>query len=349
MKTQVPEISQRARILFKGLVERYLAGGQPVGSKALSEDSSLGLSSATIRNVMVDLEAMGLVTSPHTSAGRVPTETGLRMFVDTLLTHEPVDDAVVSYLKENLDAENNVGDMVAAASRLLAGLSHMAGLVVMPRTDLSRLQYVEFLPLSERLLLVVLVTSDGSVLNRIAAVDRQYSTEELQRAGSYLSNRFKGRELNRVRAELLEELRKVKAEADFLMTTFLQVAENADPKKGNLDKLVVRGESNLLSLREHSGDFSRLQVLFQAFSEKQELLVLLDQCLNSEGVQVFIGHESGFEFLQDYSVVSAPYEIDRQVLGALAVIGPTRMPYDRVVSLVDVTARLLSSALNRHF
>lgn len=349
MSSQNPEISQRAKVLFKGLVERYIAGGQPVGSKALSQDSKLGLSSATVRNVMAELEALGLVASPHTSAGRVPTDFGLRMFVDTLLTSDPIDDKAVKLLKKNLDNEHSISDVVQSASRLLAGLSHMAGLVVMPRTDLSRLNHVEFMALSDKRLLAVLVTSDGSVLNKVVPVDRDYEAAELQRAGNFLSNKFKGRELSRVRADIIEELTLVKAEVDSLMSTFLRATKSTLPKSGNSENLVVRGESNLLSLDDQGRDMSRLKILFQAFAEKQDLLLLLDQCLDSEGVQIFIGRESGYDFLQQYSVVTAPYEVDNKVFGALAVVGPTRMPYDRVVSLVDMTAKLLSSALNRHF
>jgi heat-inducible transcriptional repressor len=342
-----PPASERALVLFKGLVERYLADGRPVGSLTLSRELGLGLSPATIRNIMADLERVGLIAAPHTSAGRVPTQRGLRVFVDALLTATPFDPAEVERLRGELRPDATATELVESATNLLAGLSRQAGVVLLPRGKEARLKHLDLVPLSEHRLLVVLVTQDAAVRNWVVQGRRRYTESELQQAANYLTQHYAGQTLPEMRAGLLAELRDMQAQVNSTMSALVEVADQLLPDSVLGSDYVIRGESNLLTVDPQAGDMERLRALFRAFGEKRELLALLDQCMGSDGIQIFIGAESGYAFLDEYSVVTAPYEVSGRVMGVLGVIGPTRMSYEKVVALVDVTSRLLGAALNR--
>ena len=339
-------LSERAQNLLRLLVERYIREGQPVGSRTLARDSRLDLSPATIRNVMADLEELGLVTSPHTSAGRVPTVQGYRFFVDTLLTVQPLEGADVQALREGLEFDQDPKHLVEQASNLLSGITRLAGVVMLPRQAHVALRRVDFLPLSGNRVLVVLVVNEREVQNRIIHTEREYTAAELEAAANYLNAEFVGKDIAQVRESLIAGMQQVRHDMDRMMAAVLEVAGQAfDPTADDDEELVLAGETNLMQFRELA-EVDKLRQLFEAFSQKREILHLLDQCLNAEGIQIFIGDESGYEVLGDCSVVTAPYTVDDEVVGVLGVIGPTRIPYDRVIPIVDTTARLLSAALN---
>jgi heat-inducible transcriptional repressor len=343
--TQTPEISERALALLKALTERYIREGQPVGSRTLSRELDLKLSPATIRNVMSDLEDLGLIRAPHTSAGRVPTVQGYRVFVDTLLTVKPLDISIISNLQHKLETEHPARELVEVASSLLSGITRLAGVVTIPRRDYAALERVEFLPLSDRKVLAVVVISDREVENRVLETDRNFSAAELQQISNYLNEAFGGKDLAQVRNALIREMRETRERLDALMRTAVQMADRALNAAEAGPDYVLSGQTNLMSFEELC-DFNKLRNLFDAFSEKRDILHLLDQCINGEGVQIFIGEESGYQILDECSVVTAPYAVDGQVVGVLGVIGPTRMAYERVIPIVDATARILGAALN---
>ncbi|NIM28692.1 MAG: heat-inducible transcriptional repressor HrcA [Gammaproteobacteria bacterium] len=341
-----PQLNERALHLFKVLVERYIREGEPVGSRTLSRDSMLNLSPATVRNVMADLEECGLLRSPHTSAGRVPTNQGFRFFVDTLLRVEPLERAQVAMLEEHLNRDQNRGALMESASALLSNITHLAGVVMLPRQEHVTLRQVEFLSLSDDQVLVILVVNEREVQNRIIRTGRKYSQAELQQAANYLNSLCAGRDLMTVRNEILAELRTTRESMNAIMQAAVEMAEKALEREADVEEMVVAGQTNLMDSAELA-DMEKLRRLFEAFSEKRELLYLLDHSLNARGVQIFIGEESGFNVLDECSVVTASYGSDDEVLGVLGVIGPTRMPYERVIPVVDITARLLTAALNR--
>ncbi|WP_223670605.1 heat-inducible transcriptional repressor HrcA [Kangiella shandongensis] len=337
------KFDQRAQILMKTLVETYISSGQPVGSKTLLENSQLNVSSATVRNVMHDLESMGLLTAPYTSAGRIPTSQGVRLFVDQLLTVSDVEDIYLKQLQKHLGNVSETGEMLASVSNMLSQVTQMAGLIRVPRRDVTCVKQVEFVPLTQNKVLVVLVLSDGEVQNRVIQLDSDVSRDQLQQATNYVNHHFAGKELDTVRRELLKELKDDRARMDQMMASMVEVAEKGFA--GNEDEVQVTGKSQLLNWAD-SGDISDLRSVFDAFAEKTQMLTLLDKCLNAEGVQLFIGEESGYDVLSQCSVVGAPYSIDGQAVGVLAVVGPTRMAYDKVIPMVDITAKLISAALN---
>ncbi|GMQ75468.1 MAG: heat-inducible transcriptional repressor HrcA [Gammaproteobacteria bacterium] len=339
-------LDERAQFLFKTLVERYIREGQPVGSRTLSRDSALNLSAATVRNVMADLEESGLLRSPHTSAGRVPTDQGYRFFVDTLLRVEPLEGAQVAMLREQLHPEQDRGTLMESVSSLLSDITDLAGVVMLPRQEQVTLRQVEFLSLSEDQVLVILVVNEREVQNRIIRTGRRYSASELQQAANYLNSLCAGKDLVTVRQEILAELRDARETMNKMMLAAVEMAEKALVTEPDLEAVVVAGQTNLMDMGE-LGDMEKLRRLFEVFNEKRDLLHLLDHSLNARGVQIFIGEESGYNALDECSVVTAPYGPDQQVLGVLGVIGPTRMAYERVIPIVDITARLLSAALNR--
>jgi heat-inducible transcriptional repressor len=340
--------SDRAQQLLRTLVECYVREGQPVGSRTLTRESGLSLSAATIRNVMADLEERGFVTSPHTSAGRVPTDKGYRYFVDALLRYQPPDDIDLAALKRQLDLR--AGDpkaLVAAASQAVSGLTHLAGVVTVPRETHAALSQIEFVSLSGNRVLTILVVNGREIQNRVVQLDRHFSPDELRRAAAYLNELLGGQELTAVRARLLAQLQETREQMNRMMVDAITLAQRAfaeRPEERDGD-MVVAGETNLMGFAELS-NVERLRRLFEAFSEKRDILHLLDQSLHAEGVQIFIGHESGYHILDDCSVVVAPYTQDDRVVGVLGVIGPTRMAYERVIPVVDIAARLLGSALN---
>ncbi len=340
------ELDDRSQLLLKTLVEDYVRSGQPVGSKLLLQSSGLSLSSATIRNVMSDLEGLGLVTTPHTSAGRIPTVEGYRLFVDSLINIQPLEFQEVDRLKTGLEGQHDTHSMIQTASGLLSGLTHMAGIVTLPRYDQVTLQQIEFLNLSEGRILVILVTNTQEVHNRVIMPGRTYESSELIQAGNYLTEQFSGMELKRIHQHLLDDMKQVQQDMNNLMQLAIQLGEQAlaDEERSG-DDYIVAGETQLMGYDELS-DIERLRELFEAFREKRDLLSLLDQCISAEGVKLFIGHESGLRELDECSVVTAPYEMQGDVVGVLAVVGPTRMKYNRVIPMVDITAKLLSAALN---
>jgi len=339
-------LNPRAEILLKALIERYISDGQPVGSRTLAKDLGNELSPATIRNVMADLEELGLIRSPHTSAGRVPTPLGYRIFVDTLLKVQPLDLGQVQRLEGELSAAPDPGQLVESASSLLSQVTRMAGMVMVPRQEQTELHQIEFLQLSANRVLAILVTRDGRVHNRVIITERRYSAAELVEAANYFNETYIGRSLAEVKQVLLAAMQQDSDAMQQAMRTAMAMARQMftdDREEG--PELVVSGESNLLDVPE-LGDVRKLRLLFNAFNTKRDLLHLLDQCLRSNGVQIFIGEESGYQALEECSVVAAPYRVDGRIVGMLGVVGPTRMPYERVIPLVDVTARLLGGALS---
>ncbi|NGP54541.1 heat-inducible transcriptional repressor HrcA [Thioalkalivibrio sp. XN8] len=346
-RTLDADLSDRARHLLKVLVERYIREGQPVGSRTLSRDSGLDLSPATIRNVMADLEEMGLVVAPHTSAGRVPTPKGIRLFVDALLKVQPMSDADIRRLQAEMEAvRTGDGDIVGSASSILSALTRMAGVVTMPRRSQAALRQVEFLPLSDKRILAILVIDEKEVQNRILHMDRDYGADELRLAANYLNEQFGGQSLASVRDKLLEELADTRETMNSMMQEAISMARQAfqtvdEPGQG----FVLAGETNLMQFAELS-NVERLRSLFEAFARQRDILHLLDKCLAAESLQIFIGEESGYRMLESVSVVASPYSVEGEVVGVLGVIGPTRMAYDRIIPIVDITARLLGSALN---
>jgi heat-inducible transcriptional repressor len=339
-------LGERAQQLLRALIESYIRDGQPVGSRALSRESGLQLSAATIRNVMADLEELGFVASPHTSAGRIPTDKGYRFFVDTLLQLRPLDDAATADIRRQFEASrDNSTELIATVSQLLSSATQLAGVVTLPRTRQAAVTQMEFVGLSENRVLVVLVFNDREVQNRIIQLERHYSADELKRASNYLNEQFRGRSVREVRQELLRQLSEARAHMNQIMLDAISVAQQVFEAGEDKPGYVIKGETNLMGVAELTS-VEKLRRLFEAFNEKRDFLHLLDQSLKAEGVQIFIGHESGYHILDDWSVVTAPYADGGAVVGVLGVIGPTRMAYERVIPIVDMTAKLLSAALN---
>jgi len=342
-KTQV--LNERSLQLLKMLVERYISDGQPVGSRALSKDSDLNLSPATIRNVMADLEDLGLVHSPHTSAGRVPTVSGYRLFVDSLLTLKPLQSEDLTRLHQGLSLSEDTHDVIGVASRLLSELTQMAGVVTLPKRELVCLRHIEFLSLSHTRVLVIFVTNEQEVHNKIIHTSKVFSPAELQQAANYLNSIYSGRSLDAVRKAVLKELQEDKERINQGMLDAVKMAQLAFDQDNKKDDYVLTGETNLMGFSELS-DMERLRSLFEAFSQKQGVIHLLDQCMKADGVQIFIGEESGYRAFDHCSLVTSSYSVSDEVVGVLGVIGPTRMAYERIIPFVDVTAKLLGAALN---
>lgn len=334
----------RSQLLFKTLVECYIRDGQPVGSRHLLQMAELPLSPATVRNVMAQLEERGLLAAPHTSAGRVPTQQGYRLFVDRLLTTEALDEETVTALTEELSPGQAPRDLVEKASASLAELTRHAGLVMVPRRDLADLRQIEFVRLDEKRLLAIVVCANGDVQNQLIQTERGFDDTELSQASNYLNHHFAGKSLGEVTQGLLRGLRDDQLNLDALLRSTVELAERAFAPRQSAD-YVLTGEANLLRMGESSG-LDRLQELFQAFTAKRDILHLLDRCQQSEGVEIYIGAESGYAPFEDLTLVTAPYAANGRVLGRLAVIGPTRMAYQRVIPLVEVTAKILSRALS---
>lgn len=332
-------LDDRAKLLLKALVERYIADGQPVGSRTLSKASGLELSPATIRNVMSDLEELGLIASPHTSAGRIPTARGYRLFVDTMLTVQ----------RERFEAPSLAPDqpqrVIANAANLLSSLSHFVGVVMAPRRT-SVFRHIEFLRLSEKRFLVIIVSPDGDVQNRVIFTQADYAQSQLIEAANYLNANCSGMAIEKVRETLQHEVESLRGEISTLMQAAVQAGSEALTQAQ--DDVVISGERNLLSVSDFSGDMSHLRRAFDLFEQKTQLMRLLDVSSQAEGVRIYIGGESQIVPFEDLSIVSAPYEVDGVVVGTLGVIGPTRMPYDRMIQIVDITSRLVSNALS-HF
>lgn len=339
------ELSERARTVLKTLVERHIRDGQPVASRTLVEEAGLLVSAATVRNIMSDLEERGLLHSPHTSAGRVPTAQGYRLFVDRLLQVQPLDETALSSLRQQLNPDRSASELVQSASSLLSAITAQAGLVTVPRPEARQLRQVEFLPLSGERVLVILVVNEREVQNRIIHTRRAFTESELREAAALVNQRFAGQALAQVQQGLLREMAEARSRIDDYLQATLDLASQAlETPKAEAEDYVVAGESRLL---DHASpdELDRLRELFDAFERKKDLLHLLERCSRAEGVQVFIGEEAGFDVFGDYSVITAPYTDGARTLGVLGVIGPTRMAYERVIPVVDVTARMLSAAL----
>ena len=330
-------LDDRAKLLLKALVERYIADGQPVGSRTLSRATGIELSPATIRNVMSDLEALGLIASPHTSAGRIPTSLGYRLFVDTMLTAD----------REQLQTPQLAPDqpqkVIANAAHLLSDLSHFVGVVMAPRRS-SVFRHIEFLRLSEKRLLVIIVTPEGDVQNRVLFTESDYSQTQLIEAANYLNHHFAGMAIEQVKEKLLAEVESLRSEIASLMQAAVQVSTEALTQVQ--DDVVISGERNLLAVSDFYSDMGNLRRAFELFEQKAQLIRLLDVSAQAEGVSIFIGGESQIVPFEELSVVSSPYEVNGQVVGTLGVIGPTRMPYERMIQIVDITSRLVSNALS---
>lgn len=348
LQTTDDPLNERAQQLLKLLVEHYIRDGQPIGSRTLSRDLGLNLSAATIRNVMADLEELGFVSSPHTSAGRIPTDKGYRFFVDTLLKFQPLEHDKIAAIQSRLgEHSDDPKALVAAASQLLSSVTRMAGVVTLPRQSHSALSQIEFVPLSDNRVLAILVVNGREVQNRILQLERYYSAEELRRASNYLNQEFGGKELSAVREHLVGQLKETREHLNQVMLDAIRLAQqvvNVQPAGGRME-YVMAGETNLMEFAELS-NVEKLRRLFEAFTQQRDILHLLDQSLRADGVQIFIGQESGYTILDDCSIVTAPYTLDHEVVGVLGVIGPTRMAYERVIPIVDITAKLLGSALN---
>jgi len=338
-------LDQRARILLKTLVERYIAEGEPVGSRALSKYSGLDLSPATVRNVMADLEEMGFIASPHTSAGRVPTARGYRLFVDTLLTIKPLDQVELEQLEDQL-LQEHPQNALNAASQLLSELTHFAGVVIAQRRTAPAFRHIEFLSLSEKRVLLIIVTPDGDVQNRILVTEKSYSQSELTTAANFLNQNYAGLTFDEIRCRLQDELKQLRQDMTDLMTAALNAGDKALAESA--DSYVISGERNLLDSEDLASNMARLRELFELFEQKTTLMQILDLSIRAQGVQIFIGGESGIAPLDECSVITAPYEVEGKVVGTVGVIGPTRMAYERVIPIVDITAKLLTSALSRH-
>jgi heat-inducible transcriptional repressor len=342
------KITERAQHLLKVLVNRYIREGQPIGSRTLSRDTNLDLSPATIRNVMADLEEMGLVCSPHTSAGRVPTVRGYRLFIDSLLQVKPLNNKEEQHLRRQFIDEYNPQRLLEQTSNLLSEVTNLVGLVMFPKRDYKALRHVEFLSLAKERVLVILVFNEHDVENRIIHTSHSYSPAELQSAANYLNNEFKGKDIKTVRSDLLHELQQTRIDMDKMMQAVVEMADKAF-SSDEIDKgdFVMTGQTNLMEIAELS-DIDKLRDLFVAFSQKHDILHLLDQALKAQSMQIFIGEESGYEVLGNYSVITSPYVVKEITIGVLGVIGPTRMPYERVIPIVNLTAKLLGSALNHY-
>jgi len=344
MSDTTHDLPDRAQRMLRSLIDRYVRDGQPVGSRTLARELGLDLSPATIRNVMSDLESLGFISSPHTSAGRVPTVQGYRFFVDTLLKVQPLDSRSIEKIRLELSLEHTPIHLVESASSLLSGITHMAGVVTLPSHEHALFKRVEFIPMSESRVLAILVTGEDEVQNRILKTEKHHSASELQQASNYLNEIFAGKDLAEVRATLLREMQETRSNMNSMMMTAMQMADQVLESK-QAEDFVMAGQTNLMEFQELC-DIDKLRKLFDAFNQKRDILNLLDQCIHSEGIQIFIGEESGYQMLDECSMVTAPYSVDGQIMGVLGVIGPTRMAYNRVIPIVDATARLLGAALN---
>ena len=339
------QLGERAQYLFRCLVERYIASGQPVGSRTLARDARLELSPATIRNVMADLEDLGLVKAPHTSAGRIPTVQGYRLFVDSMVTFKEPTSGELRQFAQEMGGKEDVQALLTNTSTVLSEVTKLAGVVMIPIIERRELRQVEFLPLNDNRVLVILVTNDHEVENRVIKANRVYSPSELTQAANYLTSAFAGKDIEAVKADLVREMVATREELDRLMEVVIDMSQKVFVEKASAKDYVLAGQTNLMDINELS-DIEKLRNLFEAFNQKRDILHLLNQALTATGVQIFIGEESGYEVLDDCSVVTSAYTDAGRTLGVLGVIGPTRMEYERVIPIVDLAARMLSTALN---
>ena len=342
----VEALSPRASSLLKTLVEMHIREGQPIASKNLQGESGLSVSSATVRNIMSELEDLGYLASPHTSAGRVPTPQGYRFFVDSLLQVGPVEEDAVSVLNAGLNPNRSSSELVQSASNLLAQITYQTGIVTVPKPAASQLRQIEFLPLSGDRVLVILVINEREVQNRIIQMPRPMTEEQLKSAADLINLRYSGNDLAHVKQHIVREMAEARTKIDRYLEAALELAQAAIDSEQEAESIVVTGEASLLN-QASPEDIQKLRELFDAFERKRDLLDLMERCSKADGIQIFIGEEAGFDVFGDFSVITAPYAQGAQSLGVLGVIGPTRMAYERVIPIVDVTARMLSAALSR--
>ena len=342
--SKLDNLSERSQQLFKVLVEHYINDGQPVASKTLSGDKKINLSPATVRNVMADLEDLGLIISPHTSSGRIPTPQGYRLFVDNLVTVKPMRGKAVEKLRSELGIDDSREALINKASSMLSGMTKMAGVVTIPRYERVILRHIEFLPLTSNRILVILVVNEQEVQNRVIHTERAFTESELTKTANYLNQEFAGKDLSQIRQSVLDSMKQERDDMQEIMKMAIQMTDNVVSETNN-DDFVMAGQTNLMDYAEMA-DMGKLRHLFDAFNTKRDVLHVLDQSIHAEGMQVFIGEESGYSAFESCSVITAPYKMSEEVVGVLGVIGPTRMAYDKVIPVVDVTAKLLGSLLS---
>ena len=340
------EPNNRAQYLLKVLIQKYISDGSPIGSRTLLEDSGLDLSPATIRHVMSDLEDHGLIRAPHTSSGRIPTARGYRMFVDTLVRYQKPDTEYIDEIQSDLRADNyDTGQLIDKVSNTLSRITSLAGIVKVPKGDNISLKRIEFLPLSENRILTILVLNNDEVQNRILDTKEKHSASELQKASNFINENYVNQSLDSIRMKLVGDMDETRLSMNKEMQDIISTASKAmEVADENEDEFIVAGERNLMDFAEYS-NVEKLKQLFDAFSRKRMMIDLLDRSISADGVQIFIGSESGFSMLDDCSVVTAPYKMSKNQIGVLGVIGPKRMAYDRVVPIVDLTAKMLGSII----
>ncbi len=343
MSFQSKSLDPRARHLLRTLISRYIRDGEPVGSQTLARHAGLDLSAATIRNILGELEEVGLLASPHTSAGRIPTAQGYRMFVDSLVQMQPLGEGEVAQLRAELPAGSGTQALLGNASELLSAMTHFVGVVSAPKREQFAFRHIDFVPLDGRRVLAILVFADNDVQNRVIEPRRAYDSSELERVASYMNSHFAGRSMADIRAALLRDLRNAQSEMEELLAHTVELAEHAFVPVD--DDMVLTGQTRLIGVQDLS-DLDRLRELFETFARKREILQLLERTLQAPGVRIFIGEETGLAPLDGISVVTAPYIAGGQVLGVLGVIGPTRMAYERVIPVVQAAADALGSAMN---
>ena len=334
------DLDKRAQTLLKTLISHHIGDGQPVGSKTLATASSLDLSPASIRNIMKDLEGAGFITSPHTSAGRIPTQKGYRFFVDSLVTIKSLDELEISKLKDQLIISDSK-HLINSVADTLSHLTKFAGVVLIPRAKKVSFKHIEFLELSNNRILVIIVTDDGGVQNRVLYTENDYTKQSLLEASNFFNQHYAGFGIEQVKSKLVSELKTMKAEMVTLMNAAIETSGDVDQN----DNLVMSGQKNLLETSELSQNVSSVRKIVEIFDKKSALLQLLEKSHRADGIQIFIGEESGHQALDECSVITAPYEADGEILGMLGVIGPTRMAYERVIPIVDITAKLLSNSI----
>lgn len=340
-------LNDRSQLLFKHLMALYLNDGKPVGSSVLAKLPDVSVSSATVRNVMSDLEKMGLIHSPHTSAGRVPTDHGFRVFVDSILTVQPLNSSLTQQIQKGFTQAQTQEELLGSASNILSGLTGMASLVMLPNQQQEMLRHIDFVKLNDKRVLVVLVLNDQDVQNRIIEFEEDVSASQLIQAANYLNEHFAGRYLSEVKTLLVERLDELRKTMDALMLSIVEATDQViEQKMQNSAPYFVSGKTNLLNYDELA-DAEKLKALFHSFEEHSDMLSLLNKSMQANGVQVFIGSECGHESYQNCSVITTPYEREGEVMGVLGVVGPSRMPYDKIVPKVDMTARILSSLLKK--
>ncbi len=337
------QLDDRAETLLKLLIARFIEQGQPVGSRTLSQQTGLSLSPATIRNVMSDLEELGLIRAPYTSAGRIPTSQGYRFFIDSLLKVRPLNSLTVDEIKSRFVQGNDAKELTSAASELLSEVTQFAGVVVLPNLTVTAFRQIEFMKLSSHRVLVILVTDDGRVQNRVISNEREYSDSELVQAANFFNQRYRGQTLSKVKNQLLREMKSDSEQINELMETAVTIASGIFVDDDE-ESVMLSGEEKLLDVPDFAA-IEKIRKIFETFKTRHSLLSLLDQSIKARGVSIFVGDESGFDGLDDCSVVTAPYEVEGQSIGVLGVIGPTRMRYEHVISVVDVTAHMLGNAL----